>query len=163
MELENNIKSFQYGKITKADCSSSGKTCSKPFCNVKPMNRFLSFMNFGCDLKKSVSKVSVRFQQLVYLNFKIKNTSQKMSLSHFLKFRKNSLTGWVWSDLSTYFCRFLSIRFHWHHMKSLFLFFDKYRSITSSGTKSLSVTFAKLLTCKIWVFATSLITSNCWR
>ena len=50
---------FKYSKITKVECSSSGKTCPNQRCNVVFVARNYSYMNVGCDLKKPLMKVKV--------------------------------------------------------------------------------------------------------
>ena len=50
---------LKYAKITKVECSSTGKTCPNPKCNVVFVARNFSYMNAGCDLKKPLMKFKV--------------------------------------------------------------------------------------------------------
>lgn len=60
------IKSFlQYVKFTKVDCITSGMTCSKLKCNVKPISREKSFMNINCE---SLARPINNFKVTSYYN-----------------------------------------------------------------------------------------------
>ena len=55
---------LKYAKITKVECSSTGKTCTNPKCNVVFVARNYSYMNVGCDLKKPLMKFKVSKDKL---------------------------------------------------------------------------------------------------
>ena len=46
---------------TNIACSSSGKTCLKPYCSLKRIGPSNDLVSFGCDLQRRLSPVIVRF------------------------------------------------------------------------------------------------------
>lgn len=49
------------GISTNIECSSSGKTCLKPYCHLKRIELSNDLITFGCDLQRKLSPVFVRF------------------------------------------------------------------------------------------------------
>jgi hypothetical protein len=50
-----------YDDFTDIDCSSSGKSCVKPFCYLDEYHKLNNSISFGCDLQRSLSPVYVNF------------------------------------------------------------------------------------------------------
>lgn len=46
-------------RFSKIECSSSNKTCEKPFCYLKSYSRYKTTINFGCVFNKDLNKVYV--------------------------------------------------------------------------------------------------------
>ena len=54
-----------YDDFTTIECSSSEKSCSKPFCRLNEYGKLNNSISFGCDLQRSLSPVYVsRFLML---------------------------------------------------------------------------------------------------
>jgi hypothetical protein len=49
----------QYAKISRVQCSTSGKTCANFSCKLKPISRNETLMNFNCDLKRNLTETTV--------------------------------------------------------------------------------------------------------
>jgi hypothetical protein len=53
------VSVFQYGRFTRVACNSTGITCKNVLCNIKLASRYESFVNFSCDLQKTLKTGSV--------------------------------------------------------------------------------------------------------
>lgn len=58
------MTSIKVIKFVKAECKSSGTLCTNPFCRVRSVSRYQTFLDFGCDLQKTINRLHVS------LNFK---------------------------------------------------------------------------------------------
>ena len=45
--------------FTKITCNSSGKTCVDPFCYIKTDNQSLTYLTYGCTIKKEMKDANV--------------------------------------------------------------------------------------------------------
>jgi hypothetical protein len=52
---------MQFAKYTRVKCSTSNLTCTDAYCRIKPINRYLNYLNMGCSLAKPVRNIIVTF------------------------------------------------------------------------------------------------------
>lgn len=49
---------------TRIECSTSGKTCLRPYCHLNKSGQSSDVVSFGCDLQRKLSPVYVSFSYL---------------------------------------------------------------------------------------------------
>ena len=48
-------------RFSGIECSSSNKSATSVWCNIKPYSRTIAFLNFGFTFVKPINKIYVRF------------------------------------------------------------------------------------------------------
>ena len=59
---------WKYGKILKAQCSSSNKTCENLSCRVKAVSRTDSLLNLHCSFNRKLNRYFVSRRSFVYFD-----------------------------------------------------------------------------------------------
>ena len=122
---------LQLARFTKVYCNSTGITCKNVFCKVRPISRFISFMDFGCDLDYPVDNFKVGLIK----KFKQRPQTQLMHFSLTFSFGWKSVgerwDNWsrcltlmyalYWETLAIFHCFNLRINGWMIHFQDLFI------------------------------------------